>query len=336
MLKVASVVSRLVGLSLAVLAVAAPAAAQERAKLKMVFSIPPDTPVLPYLVAKDTGWYAQNGLDVEELLLSGDANALRAVLSGNGDVAQFGLSTVLQAIAESGMKLKTIGAWQPLVDYQFIAATGKAKRLEDFGGTVFATGSAGSLVSEIPKLVMRKHGVDMSTMTFVSVGAHSDRLKAVLAGKAQTSMVNMLTAARGVQENGVVVIASVKDDFPNLGFSFLSTTQENIADPKKKRAMEILVKGGIYGSRYIHENPAGAAAVLHGRRAEVSADFITPILVELNNLGVGGDTGGLAKDVVQFTADGSHQSKILSKQIRAEDVMETQFVDKALAELGRR
>jgi NitT/TauT family transport system substrate-binding protein len=320
------------------LSLAIPASAQDNLKLKMVFSITPSTPVLPYLVAKDSGWYAKNGLDIEELTILGDANALRAVISGSGDVAQFGLTTALQAVAESGVNIKLIGSWQPVVDYQFIAATkgltNPINSLEDFKGKIFASASPGDLTFEIPKMVFKKHNIDTSGMTFIAVGPHPDRLKAVMAGKAQVSMVNLLTAERGVQDGAVKIISAVKDDFPDFGFSYLVTSGKNLADPEKKKAMAILVKGGIYGARLIMEHPDEAAKILHNRIPDMSVDLIKPVLVDLNKLKVWGYNGGLDSKAVQFTSDLSVEYKQMVKPVSASAIIDTEFTDKAVAELG--
>jgi len=320
----------------AVVLMVAPAVAQEKIKIRMVFSISPGTPILPYLVAKDTGWYEKNGLDVEEIPVIGDANALRAVLSGSGDVAQFGLTTALQAVAESGVNIKLVGSWQPVVDYQFIAVKGPINTLEDFKGKTFASGSPGDLTFELPKMVFKKHNIDTADMTFIAVGPHPDRLKAVMAGRAQVSMVNLITAKRGVAEGAVKIVSSVKDDFPNFGFSYLVTTAANTQDPVKSKALALLVKGGMYGARYIMDNPDGAAKVLNGRVPEMSVDFIKPILVDLNKLKVWGYNGGLEPGAVQFTSDLSVQYKQMVKPVKPETVIDRQFVDKALTELGRK
>jgi ABC-type nitrate/sulfonate/bicarbonate transport system substrate-binding protein len=53
-------------------ALASPAAAQPRAKLKFVMPTPPATYLLPYFVAQDLGWYRNWGLEVAEQVISGD------------------------------------------------------------------------------------------------------------------------------------------------------------------------------------------------------------------------------------------------------------------------
>src|SRR5262249_55364377 len=113
-----------ISLGLLVIALAASRAeAQAPAKLKLVFATPPTTYALPHFVAQDQGWLQQRGLDVEEVWLTGDANALRALLSGAGNIAAPGTFPTYSVVAEGG-RVKAIGAWQPIVDYVLIAREG--------------------------------------------------------------------------------------------------------------------------------------------------------------------------------------------------------------------
>jgi ABC-type nitrate/sulfonate/bicarbonate transport system substrate-binding protein len=62
--------------------------AASAAKIKMAFPGPVTTFSLPYLVAQKNGW--MNGLEVEDVHVTGDANAMRVLLSGNADIALVG------------------------------------------------------------------------------------------------------------------------------------------------------------------------------------------------------------------------------------------------------
>ena len=66
------------------------------AKIKMVFPGPVTTFSLPYLVAQKKGW--MDGLEVEDVHVTGDANAMRVLLSGNADIALVGTLNVLASI----------------------------------------------------------------------------------------------------------------------------------------------------------------------------------------------------------------------------------------------
>src|SRR5215204_1631469 len=76
---------------LAVDVVNAPTAAA--AKIKMVFPGPATTFGLPYYVAQKLGWLGD--LEVEEVNVTGDSNAMRALLSGYADIGLIGVLNVL-------------------------------------------------------------------------------------------------------------------------------------------------------------------------------------------------------------------------------------------------
>jgi ABC-type nitrate/sulfonate/bicarbonate transport system substrate-binding protein len=72
------------------------ASAAHAAKIKMVFPGPVTTFSLPYLVAQKKGW--MEGLEVEDVHVTGDANAMRVLLSGNADIGLIGTLNVLASI----------------------------------------------------------------------------------------------------------------------------------------------------------------------------------------------------------------------------------------------
>src|SRR5439155_27273425 len=69
------------------------ALAQEKLKLKLIFPTAPSTFGIPYFVAKEMGWLAKEGLEVEEVFMTGDANVFRSVITGDGDIALVGPAT---------------------------------------------------------------------------------------------------------------------------------------------------------------------------------------------------------------------------------------------------
>src|SRR5438105_9417543 len=155
---------------LMVLVIAGSASAQGM-KLKVVFATPPTTYALPHFVAQDLGWLKQHGLTVEEVFLTGDANALRALLSGQGDLAAPGTFPAYSVVAEGG-HIKAIGSWQPLVDYVMIAREGITS-LKELANARIAAASIGGLTTELPKMLLQKHHMDTSRAVLFSDGGHA-------------------------------------------------------------------------------------------------------------------------------------------------------------------
>jgi ABC-type nitrate/sulfonate/bicarbonate transport system substrate-binding protein len=160
-------------------------------KIRIVFPTTPTSLFLPYYVARSKGWL--DDLDIQESYVTGDSNALRAVLSGNADFgAGIGVFAVLSSI-EAGADVLAVGSWQPISDYNVVLRAGTGSKVADLVGKTIATSGPGALPAQLPQMLMRKYGFDPSGSKFIQVGGHPARLQSVLVGRADATMVNTVT-----------------------------------------------------------------------------------------------------------------------------------------------
>src|SRR5690242_17850118 len=82
-------------------------------KLKVVFPTTPTTMAWPSWIAMEKGWREDGGVEIEAVRVQGDRNAIRALSSGQADIADSGTFPVYGAIA-SGAQMKAIASWQPI------------------------------------------------------------------------------------------------------------------------------------------------------------------------------------------------------------------------------
>jgi ABC-type nitrate/sulfonate/bicarbonate transport system substrate-binding protein len=300
-------------------------------KLKMIFPGPVTTFSLPYLVAQKQGW--MEGLEVEDVHVTGDANAMRVLLSGNADIALIGTLNVLASI-HAGASIRAIHSWQPIGDYSLVIATGKGTRLSDLAGKTFASSGPGGLPDQLPRLIMRKHGIDESTTRFVQVGGHAARLQAVIGGRADATLVNTVTALKGVQDGKVTVLTRLSAEFPGLGYIWNVVRNESLGKSELAAAFQVMTDIGIRGSRSIMEDPDGAAAALHERLPDLDLPFLKAVIRDLNGEKLWGVDGGLDPQIEEFTADLNMKLGNLPVAPAAKDVLEPRFVDAALKKLG--
>jgi NitT/TauT family transport system substrate-binding protein len=319
--------------AVALAAAGSPAAAQDKAKLKLVLPTTVTTFMLPYLVPKEQGWYEKQGLDVEEIFVNGDSTALRTMLAGDADLTIVGPPTVFKAVIE-GAKVKSIGSWQPVVDYHIVAAKPIAS-LQELAGKVFSSAGPSDLTTELPKMVMKKHGLDPTSLRFVQVGGHPARLQAVAAGKVQATMINTLTSVKGQKEGIINVISKLVDDFPKLGYVMLVAKDEDIANPAKRKAMTTFLEGNVIGARFTMENPDAASEILAKRAPDMGIDLIKPVVRELNQMKVWGLNGGNDPEVLAFTSKVSHELDMISREMKLEEVMDNTIPDQVIAKLGK-
>ena len=301
------------------------------AKIKMAFPGPATTFGLPLYVAQTKGWLGD--LEVEEVVVTGDANAMRALLSGNADIALVGTLNVLASI-HAGASVRAIHSWQPLGDYNLVLATGKGTKLSDLVGKTFASSGPGALPDQLPRLVMRKYGVDEASTRFVQVGGHSARLQAVIGGRVDATLINTVTAMKGVQDGKVTVLTKISKEFPGLGYVWNVVRVESLAKPELAAAYQTLTEAGIRGSRFIMENPDEAAEIMHARVPELDVAFLKAVIRDLNSENLRGADGGLDPKIEEFTADLNMKLGNLPVAPAAKDVLDSRFVEIAIKKLG--
>jgi len=239
------------------------------------------------------------------------------------------------ASIHAGASIRAVHSWQPIGDYSLVLATGKGTKLADLAGKTFASSGPGGLPDQLPRLIMRKHGIDESSTRFVQVGGHAARLQAVIGGRADATLVNTVTALKGVQEGKVTVIARLSAEFPGLGYVWNVVRSEALNKPELADAFQTMTDIGIKGSRFIMANPDEAAAILHERLPDLDLPFLKAVVRDLNGENVWGINGGLDPAVEEFTADLNMKLGNLPIAPPAKDVLEPRFVDRALAKLGR-
>jgi ABC-type nitrate/sulfonate/bicarbonate transport system substrate-binding protein len=301
------------------------------AKIRMAFPGPATTFGLPLYVAQKKGWLGD--LEVEEVIVTGDSNAMRVLLSGNADVALVGTLNVLASM-HAGAHVRAINSFQPLGDYNLVLATGKGTTLKDLAGKTFATSGPGALPDQLPKLVMKKHGVDYSTSKFVQVGGHSARLQAVIGGRADATLINTITAMRGVQDKKVTVLTKIAKEFPGLGYIWNVVKADSLAKPELAAAYQTLTEASIRAARFIMANPDEAAAIMHAKVPDLKEDFLKEVIRDLNADHLWGVDGGLDPKIEEYTAGLNKDLGNLPVAAAPKDVLEPRFVEAAMKKLG--
>ncbi|HTP92364.1 MAG TPA: ABC transporter substrate-binding protein [Xanthobacteraceae bacterium] len=301
------------------------------AKIKMAFPGPPTTFSLPLYVAQKKGFLGD--LEVEEVNVTGDSNAMRALVSGNADIAFIGMVNVLAAI-QSGANVRAINTWQPIGDYSLVLATGKGTAIADLAGKTFATSGPGALPDQLARLILKKYNIDDSTAHFVQVGGHAARLQAVIAGRADASLINTVTTLRGVNDGKVIVLTKLSKEFPGLGYSWNVVRTDELDNPQLSAALQTMTEASIRAVRYIIANPDEAAEIFHERIPELDVAFLKAVVHDLNGENLWGVDGGLDPAVEQYTADLNVKLGNLTAAPAPKDVLDPRFVDVALKKLG--
>jgi ABC-type nitrate/sulfonate/bicarbonate transport system substrate-binding protein len=315
-----------------------PANAQSGEKFTFIAVSPPSIYMLPTYVAQEEGFYKSAGLDFEIKTVGGDQNGVRALLTGAGQVAILGPPGVYEAVIH-GAKIKVIGGGnQILTDYFLVLGKGKGTTLKDAANKTIAISNPGSMPQVIPEMMFSKAGIDASKTKYVSVGGMSARLQAVAAGKVDGTLIDALTSLRGEREGVATIVADANVVLGGpLGYNFTITTQEQLDDPAKRKALYAFVKQTMRGARFIVDQPEMAAKIMDKQlKGDVPLDLLKETVQKLNSGKVWGLNGGVGSALHDFTIQSYLKFHAISKSVDYKDAFDPTLADQAVKELGTR
>ena len=145
-------------------------------KLRVAYTVIAPTQATIW-TAKEMGFYAKHGLDVEILLLVGAPLAVNAMVSGETPIVHAGASAVVTSnLQGSGAVLVAGGANRfPYV----LFVTDEIKRVEDLRGKKFGVSRIGSADNAAAITVLNRFGIKETDVTYVQAGSIPARLAAM-------------------------------------------------------------------------------------------------------------------------------------------------------------
>src|SRR5512144_2420373 len=162
---------------------------------------------LPAWVARDTGLFAKNGLDVQLIFFTGGTTAILALVSGDVPITQVsGPGLVNSALAGSGAVFVAAGIIS--LNYVLMGKPG-IKTVEQLRGGTLAISRFGSATDSIARFALRKIGLTPGKdVTIVQVGSGPERLSAALTGRVTASVINPPSSFIA-EKKGLAIIADV-------------------------------------------------------------------------------------------------------------------------------
>lgn len=194
---------------------------------RLMVSFAADTPAnLQVFVAKETGIFARNGLDVQLVRIAGNV-AVMALLAGEVDVnGQVGGSVVI-ASDLGGSNTAMIAAGVVASDYVLVSQRGIKTPKQLKGGILGVSSFSGSSMLST-QFVLRKLGLDPNKdVSIILIGQASDRFLALRTGRIQATL---LTPPQWIlaEKDGFNILADVTAlPFP---YSTVATTRRFIKE----------------------------------------------------------------------------------------------------------
>ncbi len=308
---------------------------KEMLKLRLGLGSAP-APPLPNSVlwlAKDLGFYAREGLDVELSEFQGTPLAIAAMIAGDLDVANISTSEVIRMTATKGQPMRAIHSPDARL-YFLIAARDEFKSVGALQGKTFAVSRIGSVDHSLSTIALKALGLNPANVTMVAMGVPSTRAQALAAGRVDATSLSVGTWITIQKEPGVRILVDHNTYFENAAVvEKVNAVTTKVMDEKPEQ-LRRFTAAILKASRLFAENQESWVAAITKRRPDVDRQ-------DAANLWTGFRTawavnGLMNLETYKKSADFFYQAGILEKVPRIEvgEWTDTRFVDGVLREIG--
>jgi NitT/TauT family transport system substrate-binding protein len=213
---------------------------------------------LPFKVAQLKGFYREEGLDVEMILIRG-AVGMQALLGGSVDYTSASGSTIAAAVRGLPVKLVFISSSKP--QFELISQP-QIKSIHDLKGKIVGISSRGGSNDLIMQMILQKNGLAPNKdVTTIIVGAQEETVIALRTGRIAAAL---LTPPRNfmLQRDGFNRLAYSGDYVPTYANGGIGVTDEKI----KTNPAEVLalVKATIKALQFSMKNRAEMIKIMPG------------------------------------------------------------------------
>jgi NitT/TauT family transport system substrate-binding protein len=211
-------------------------------------------------VAKDTGIFAKNNLDVQLVFFTGGTTAVMAMVSGDTPIIQSSGPAVISATLAGAEAVYVAGGIVSL-DYQLMTAP-EIKTAEQLKGGAVAVARFGGAADFVARFALNKLGLNpLKDVALVQVGSTPDRLTALETKRVQATVLvppttfvaqkkgfyllaDVATQGLAYQHQGAVTTKRIIREQPQLVRNFVKSYIEAVHRMKTDRAtgLKILAK----------------------------------------------------------------------------------------------
>jgi len=261
-------IQRLVRLTvcfLFVIMTVAPLLAQEKKNIRMVFVSLAWNSEIPFRAALARGFFKQQGLSIEPILIRGGPAAIAALVSGEVDFAAIGGAQAVFRSRARGLDLSIIGCTSGTTNY-ILLGNKQTRTVEDLKGKMIGVTGAGTYSEFAMKAFLRKYHINPDKdVTLRAIGGTVLRAAAIEKGiiaaapfspedgvrllKSGYSLISNLSESLGIPQNIIVTRSEVLEKYPETSKRMLKAYIQGIqlAKYNKKEALKAGFDSGLTG-----------------------------------------------------------------------------------------
>lgn len=306
------------------------ASAQEKKNLRMVFVSLAWNSEIPFRAALARGFFKQQGLQIEPILIRGGPAAIAALVSGEVDFAAIGGAQAVFRSRARGLDLSIIGCTSSTTNY-ILLGNKQTRTVEDLKGKTIGITGAGTYSEFAMRAFLKKSNINPDKDVMLrAIGGTVLRAAAIEKGiiaaapfspedgvrliKAGYSVISNLNESLGIPQNILVTRNEVLEKYPETTKRVLKAYIQgiNLAKFNKKEAIKAGYDSGLQGDPEI----VSAAWDLYSPGLTADLSIATPGLQQMLDEDI--RNGLLDKNFTLDRVVNDRILKIAQQELRAE------------------
>ena len=224
-----------------------------------------------FIVAKEAGFYRDEGLNVELVVMRG-APAIQGLIGGTVPFASSGGAGLLPIIRGAPLRIVFTTFSRPMF---WVYSKPEIRTMEELRGKKIGVSSIGSGPDTLLRVALKKHGLDGGRdVVILSTGPGTARFISLKTGVTDAAVLNE-QAALMAQESGMRQLFSFTrgDDFVEVQGSIVLRDSLLESDPL---LVEKFTRATLKGLLYLRDNRAGTVAI-HTRILKVNESIASRV-----------------------------------------------------------
>lgn len=233
-------------------------------------AIPGYSEMIAYTISKEKGYYRDEGLDVEFILMAAGV-AVRAIIAGDVDFGSLAPATFPSVLRGAPLRAVFSPFYRPMF---WLYSRPDIRDIRELKGKKVGVHSIGTGIYMMLLDILQRQGLEGGRdVTLIAMGVNSTLYGAMVSGNLDATMIAiphnfMLQEARFHE-----LVSFLKEDFPHLGGSISTREALLKSDPI---TVEKFIRGSLKGHLYARENRSGTIPIL-ARLLKVKEDLAAKI-----------------------------------------------------------
>jgi ABC-type nitrate/sulfonate/bicarbonate transport system substrate-binding protein len=239
--------------------------AQEKKNVRMVFVSLAWNSEIPFRAALARGYFKQQGLSIEPILIRGGPAAIAALVSGEVDFAAIGGAQAVFRSRARGLDLSIVGCTSSTTNY-ILLGDKQTRTVENLRGKMIGVTGAGTYSEFAMRAFLKKHNINPDKdVTLRAIGGTVLRAAAIEKGiiaaapfspedgvrliKAGYSVISNLSESLGIPQNIIVTRNEVLEKLPDMSKRVLKAYIQGmqLAKFNKREAIKAGYESGLSG-----------------------------------------------------------------------------------------